>query len=1236
MENTNGDITEKEKRKLNKTVLDNFSSLTNPQEAVRLKSSVNLLKHLAGNDKNDELKYALGRIIRGLGSSTSCARTGFYTALVALFNVKNEITIDEIFEHIQKHLHKASGNTKSENADIFSGRILACGAIIRSNLWSKYSNGDKFKVLEFILQSSKERFYLGLLAYQFIIMALEKINDNDFEMIWPLLRDEVSKPWSEQHLDSLYLLCYIKNKYPNVINRSFLKKTIGTDELICPQSLDKLCRVLMTIPKLTSKQHFVYELISEEIAASDLLSDFVQELDKYLDFPNRNKLLVASFFTLILQKLKNTSVIPDLLTKNFVQQTLNFFKTLKGKNQDPEFMQIVQTFFDQLLLTLKSDEIKSKTKIAVLKKLLLSPGTFIFEKITRSKVIQLITLNLNKGGVKKLSGIYRGVISGTEIIDSQYGHSENWLNNDKLYAAHLLIKLLNHSAMKEENEWKVDQLVFLMDLSFFRSDDGTHVTHIGNELAASLKVAFFGALDLKLTKMEDLQNILMQLMQHLDSKITAENLETVLRTPITEEHYTVWQKTTQIAAKISGKLEKENKRVGIKSVFLTLFLHMGLQLFNDAKLSSDSLSELFICYKKAKKNKNESKNFNNSDVEGKMEDKLQWIEVVIDLILNLLSHNSHLLRSIIKSVFPHLCQYMTPATIQQMLSILDPKNEDNPLSKIDEQDSDEEDEDAEHENEEEENEEEDSEEDDDVDDEENEDETVNDKLRIALHKALISNGYKSDEESIDMDEMSETEGENLDKALADAFRKFKPNHGKRKKQTKDQETLTHFRIRVLDLVEIYLESTPSMILSLEIMLPLLQAVEFCIRDEHQGPLLTRLKSCLKKLTNLKKFSDTEGVDGTVLHDLLKSLLEKGTKTAWIVQDMGVQIADCCIFVIRCSNLLITSEMTPKKTKKRLKSSIAEVVSSELETYMHQRDCFTPLLLFKNILRQSWDGSLDLVMLLLRYIFDEDIKAFKKNQVFELLKLFYTNQRYLSSNTEKIREILSEDHASFCKNVLNLFKSLTESPEAQKVKEKFISNVFDVLSVMKTTCLNIDNIRWQEISEIIREYRSTVTFSKDTKISFSKLCNRLGVSNVVKMKPKPVSLHTDKSDEDDDKTSERNVREKRKKSKNKEKLRLKKEAKELRLNSLSQGFGKVDFRTDIDMREADINGDERDTDVKSSDGEAETQNGVSLENVSKKKKRKLRDSEIDGENQVKSKKKNKLFKDNPQKNIKIKS
>ncbi|XP_050501853.1 myb-binding protein 1A [Diabrotica virgifera virgifera] len=1199
MEETNG---ENQSKKFNRTVFDHFEHLISANEKNRIKGSLNILKHFnTVQEKDIEVNHALTRIIRGLGSSTNIPRTGFYTILVALLNFRNDISLSQIFDLMEKHLHKAGSNAKSENADILTGQILACGAIVRSNLWSKTTHEEKLKIVECILTASKERTYQGLLAFEFITNIFEKVEDKDFYALCPLLKDEVSKPLENYTLDSLYLLNNMKKKYPQLPKK--LKSVIVYPEVLSEENIGKLCRILMIIPKLSSLQHPVYDIISIEAATSSNLNHFLEELDWYLDIPNRNKLLVATkIYTILLEKLEDVSVVPNILTKNFVHQMLNHFKTLKGKDQDVEFKQSINKFFEQLLEKLKPEDVNSKIKIAVLKKLLFSPGTFIFEKITHSKVVQNITWSLNVDGVKKLVAVYRGVIEGSEIVASQYGHGDYWLNNDKLYAAHLLIKLLNHKAVREENDWKTEQLIFLMELGLLKDTQ----VRIGSELSASLKTAFFGALNLKLAKLEQLHTILLSVVLHLNSKLTPENLETALRSTITIEQYEIWEKTISIITKI----EKKKKKGGLRSVFLTLFLHLALLLFNDAKLAVDSLNELFVCYEKTKKSRKNSEAMDETAVEDASGEDVMWIEVVTDLFLNFLSQNSHLLRNIVNLVFPYLCENMTTSTIQQLVSVLDPENE-NPLSKgnnhSDEDDSDEESESEKEDESDDSN----NEEDDDDDDNDMEDESANDKLRMALQKVLTSNGYQSDEESIDIDQMSDTEGEKLDKALADAFKQFRPNHGKRKKQNEDQRALTHFRVRVLDLIEIYLDSNPSMIITLEIMLPLLKTVEFSVRDEHQAPLLHRLKSCLKKLSNLKKFENTDGVDDAVLCDLLKSLLDKGTKNTWIVQDMREQISHCCIFTIKCSDLLSNAEATPKKVKKRLKNSIVELIRNELDTYFNKRECATPFLVFKNLLKISWDGNLTLVTTILKYLFDANVKVFKKSQGLELVLSFYTNQRYLRSNTEKIREALNESHEEFSNNAITLFKSLCET-ERKVPSEKFLCNMFKLLVALKTSVLNIECMKWPAIAESVREFMSTVTLSKEAKTAFNKLCACLNVSNIVRHNP----VVTSSTNNDEKATKGAKEKKKNKKTKNKEKLKLKKEAKELRLQSLSEGFKSLDFAVADDEVTMETNEEsEEDSNNKSKKQKKRKSSENSVEgekfndvNTTKKSKKKRKNSE----------------------------
>ncbi|XP_076256235.1 MYB binding protein 1a [Rhynchophorus ferrugineus] len=1157
------------KKKVGKTVLDNFSKLGHQQENVRLKSASNLLRYISDSydkEKNiDEYKYALKRLIRGVGASSVHSKTGYYCALVALLNLNVDTNVEDILELISTELHKSGKNSDSENANICTGQILCCGALIKSNIWKQCNKESQKKILELLISASKERSYLTLVGFSYIVELLDQVSQKQFEkIILPSIQTEIAKPWNVQTLDSIYLIIHLRKKFPTIFNKPFFKEHFGSPELFCLESLTNLSNVLMTVPRVTYIKHPIYNCVIKEISAK-LLKPFFEALDNHLKAPNRNrlfifiKILTNTFLNLDDKNEEYLMELPHIFSNNFISQMLGYFRILNKKQKDKEYFDNVRQLFDVMVAAMQTEKLNSDIKLRIMEKFLFDAGTFIFEKVTKSKVIQQIISTLDPEGVKNLATVYRNVIDGSERINSE-NDSEKWINNDRLYCVHLLIKLLNLPCMKEDNQWKVDQLHFLLELAFLKEKSAS----VGRELAESIKTAFYGALDLKLSKLEDLQYILSQLVHRVNSKISSDNLDNIFRTPVEAETYVLWEKTLNIV----DKIEKKKKRSKVSSVYLTLFLHMSLQLFNDVKLATDSLNELFLCYDKVKNKKD------NLDVtvvtSQSTEGELNWIEVVTDLFLNLLSHNSHLLRTIIKCVFPHLCPYMTTTTINQILSVLDPQNE-NPLSKGNESSDESEDEDE-------------TEADEDDDDnaasdsgeESNEEsdpeETVNDKLRMALHQAL-SKDTGSDDESIDLDQMSDTEAEKLDKALADVFRQFRPNRGNRKKQSKDQELLTHFRVRVLDLVEIYLDSTPSMHLALEIMLPLLQSFEFSIRDQHQRPMNDRLKGILKKLLALKKFSDLEGVTGVVLVDLLKSLLDKGSKNALIMQDMEQQLADCCIFVVKCSDILCNQEGVDKKTKK-LKSDILEVLSGEILQFFTKRDCLTPYVLFKQLLQTTWEGNVGLAVILLDFLFDDEIRQFKKNQVAELLSIFYSNHRLLSQNMDSIQSKMSETHEEFAEKIINFFRTLCEQPENKTIKERFICLLFNCLISLKNSPLKIE-LNWPEIAETIREYRSYKSFSTDAKTAFNKLCRTLGVSNIVKMKNNVTKLAKiiEADDEGEKNAVKENGETKKKKRHNKEKLKLKKETKQLRLASLG-----VELNGAFNHENMDVENEEDNVDI----------------------------------------------------------
>lgn len=119
--------------------------------------------------------------------------------------------------------------------------------------------------------------------------------------------------------------------------------------------------------------------------------------------------------------------------------------------------------------------------------------------------------------------------------------------------------------------------------------------------------------------------------------------------------------------------------------------------------------------------------------------------------------------------------------------------------------------------------------------------------------------------------------ESLDKALGSAFQEFRKARPGRKNNSrlpKDQTALMHFRLRCLDLIEVLTDKELSISLSSTAMMPLLSLLEVTVKEPLHKPLMDRTKSVLRKLTNIRRFTDSKDVDMDDLVKLLQILFSK--------------------------------------------------------------------------------------------------------------------------------------------------------------------------------------------------------------------------------------------------------------------------------------------------------------------------------------------------------------------------
>lgn len=695
-------------------------------------------------------------------------------------------------------------------------------------------------------------------------------------------------------------------------------------------------------------------------------------VDKILKSPSKavEAVTVHAAASIVKNQEDSPNEVLNILTPNFLKLLgTNGSKSLKGE----DVQEIYTEFYD--LLDKQLQALSAEKKLEVLR-IFTASGSLTVEKSSAKKFITGLINSLELDALTDtVEHIKATIVSNNDDREKQYATTilQKIIMGNKLFASNI--------------EWRVEQLTFLFNLAVFKSTNGKKITTSDDDInsnATNIKNIFFHCLEYKLPKLEDEKTVLIGIVNHINDILSKKDFNKYLQRELKPNHYEAWKK---MYLEATAKVDKKEKK--LKNVFQVLMLHMGLQLFNNSDVAENAITELQAVTKRALQKKN---NQNEPD----------WIEVVVDLFLTLLSQESHVLRNVIRHVFPQLCGQMTVTAFHQILSLLDLKSKDNPLqvngNEDDDEDMDDDDEEESGDDSQEdevlngtENNDEDS--DAEIEDlEEDEDETVTDTVRLALQTALGSAG--GDGEDIDVDEIDDEEGAKLDMALADAFKLLKQSR-KPKKTKADkiaEKTLLHFRMRALDLVEIYLKNNPQMEICLETLIFFYDLMPIAIKNEKQSPLLPRFDGIFIQLAQLKSFSleTVANVTSKHLADTLTSMLEKTVKEKTNIQQLN-HFPRACIFLINCSQIL--QKLTQGEDE------VLRIMLERLREFFTHRNPTLQLNSFDKILATQWAGNFKMA----KFIADEGLKptvrSLRRTQSLQLLKTFFKNH-HLHSQNEK--------------------------------------------------------------------------------------------------------------------------------------------------------------------------------------------------------------------------------------------
>lgn len=123
---------------------------------------------------------------------------------------------------------------------------MLCGALIRSKLLLQSTIEIQQRVIDTLLNAGKQRSYLSFVSVMFLNNFIIQVDTETIKkVIWPIIKKDLGKPWSEQTLDSFYMLLLVRDKYPSLVDAKFLKEHLDVKDIITKESIENIFKLLM-------------------------------------------------------------------------------------------------------------------------------------------------------------------------------------------------------------------------------------------------------------------------------------------------------------------------------------------------------------------------------------------------------------------------------------------------------------------------------------------------------------------------------------------------------------------------------------------------------------------------------------------------------------------------------------------------------------------------------------------------------------------------------------------------------------------------------------------------------------------------------------------------------------------------------------------------------------------------------------------------------------------------------
>ncbi|XP_044104771.1 myb-binding protein 1A [Neovison vison] len=828
--------------------LDFFWDIAKPEQETRLEATEKLLAYLRARPQGPERKYALKRLITGLGVGRETARPCYSLALAQLLQSFEDIPLCSVLQQIQEK-HDLQKVKKAMMRPALFANLFGVLALFQSGRLVKDSEA-LLKSVKLLQNLAQHHNHLQEQPQKALVDILSEVPAATLQAILPkvLKADLNSVLGSPEHLE-LFLLA--QQKVPEK-----LKELIGPVNLFSDENIPRLVNVLKTAAASVKKERKL------PAVALDLLRLSLRE-GKFPRFWKevveqgllKKQFWPASYLCFRLLgaalPLLSEEQLPLVMQGDLIRHFGEHMVTAKLPKQfkfAPEMNEYVGAFLEGC-----RDDPERQLAVVVAFTRITNQGLPVLPTFWR--VVRSLSPHALKGYVAWLQTTFLrpdldslvdfSTSNQKKAQDASLHGPERAVFRLRKWVILRLVSTVDALHAEKEDDLIEEVARFCFFHSFFETKKPTsQIPETEQQFSFPLESrtrevvssAFFSLLQTVSTQFRlapartpDGQPWTHRLVQFADLLLSHSRNVTPL-TPFTTQQRQAWDRMLQTLKELEACSAEAKAKA---SAFQHLLFLVGIYLFKSPAESCELLADIQTCIQKSlgeKPRRTRSKAATPQEP--------PWVEVLVEILLALLAQPSHLMRQVARTVFSHVCVHLTPRALQLILDVLNPEKSADEDNVVVTDDSEKQSESGEDKSSDSEDDRPSASEDDSDDEDSNEedrdgdvDQGFREQLMAVLQagKALGTVDGEDDGDEELGDEAMMALDQNLASLFAEQKLRIQARRDEKNKLRKEKVLRRDFQIRVLDLIEVLVTKQPENPLVLELLEPLLDVIRRSMR-----------------------------------------------------------------------------------------------------------------------------------------------------------------------------------------------------------------------------------------------------------------------------------------------------------------------------------------------------------------------------------------------------------------------